>query len=145
MGRIPEEVIEDVLARTDIIEIVQQYVTLKRAGTNHKGLCPFHNEKTPSFNVHGGEGFYKCFGCGAGGNVFQFLMELEGWSFPETVRHLANRVGIEIPEETEEEAREARRRAEAQKLYRRVMELSCKYYENQLWGLNIKMIYYFIM
>jgi len=134
MGRIPEEVIEDVLARTDIIEIVQQYVTLKRAGTNHKGLCPFHNEKTPSFNVHGGEGFYKCFGCGAGGNVFQFLMELEGWSFPETVRHLANRVGIEIPEETEEEAREARRRAEAQKLYRRVMELSCKYYENQLWG-----------
>lgn len=134
MGRIPEEIIEDVLARTDIVQIVEQYVTLKKAGTNHKGLCPFHNEKTPSFNVHGGDGYYKCFGCGAGGSVFQFLMEIEGWNFPETVRYLANRVGVEIPEETEEEAREARKRSDAQKLYRRVMELSCTYYEKQLWS-----------
>ena len=98
MGLIPQSVIDDVLARTDIVQVVQQYVTLKKAGTNHKGLCPFHNEKTPSFNVSAQKGIYKCFGCGAGGNVFGFLMEIEGWNFPEAVRHLAERSGVEIPE-----------------------------------------------
>lgn len=134
MGRIPAEIVEDVLERTDILQIVQQYVTLKRAGTNHKGLCPFHSEKTPSFNVHAGKGIFKCFGCGAAGNVYRFLMDLEGWNFPETVRHLAGRVGIEIPEESEEEAQEARKKQEAQKLYRRIMGLARAFYEENLWG-----------
>lgn len=134
MGLIPQPVIDDVLARTDIVQVVQQYVTLKRAGTNHKGLCPFHNEKTPSFNVSTQKGIYKCFGCGAGGNVLSFLMEIEGWSFPEAVRQLAERNGIEIPEESDEEREEAQKRRDAKKAYLHVMELAQKYYEQNLWS-----------
>lgn len=134
MGLIPQSVIDEILARTDILQVVQQYVTLKRAGVNYKGLCPFHNEKTPSFNVHPGKGIYKCFGCGAGGNVIGFLMELEGWSFPEAVRHLAEREGVEIPEETDEEREEARQRRSAKKAYLRVMELAQNFYEDNLWS-----------
>jgi DNA primase len=134
MGLIPQSVIDEVLARTDILQVVQQYVTLKRAGVNYKGLCPFHNEKTPSFNVHPGKGIYKCFGCGAGGNVIGFLMEIEGWSFPESVRHLAEREGVEIPEESDEEREEARKRREAKKAYFRVMQLSQSFYEENLWS-----------
>lgn len=133
MGRIPEEIIEEVLTRTDILQLVGQYVSLKRAGTNHKGLCPFHEEKTPSFYVHPGKGIYKCFGCGAGGNAFRFLMELEGWSFPEAVRHLAKQTGVEIPEESEEEAEAARQRQQARDLYHRVMKLARSFYEQNLW------------
>jgi DNA primase len=134
MGLIPQETIDDVLARTDIVSVIGQYVTLKRAGTNHKGLCPFHEENTPSFHVHNARGIYKCFGCGAGGNVIQFLMNLEGWSFPETVRHLAGSVGVEIPEEDPEEAAEQRKRRQARELYRKVMNAARDYYEEQLWG-----------
>ncbi len=134
MALIPQETIDDVLARTDIVSVISQYVTLKRAGTNHKGLCPFHEENTPSFNVHNARGIYKCFGCGAGGNVLQFLMNLEGWSFPETVRHMAGRVGVEIPEEDPEEAAEQRKRRQARELYRNVMNTARDYYEEQLWG-----------
>ena len=134
MGLIPQSVIDDVLARTDILQVVQQYVTLKRAGANYKGLCPFHNEKTPSFNVHPAKGIYKCFGCGAGGNVVGFLMEIEGWNFPEAVRHLAERNGIEVPEETDEDQEETRKRREGKKAYLRVMELARQYYEDNLWS-----------
>ncbi len=138
MGRIPDEVIEEVLRRTDIVQTVQQYVTLKRAGANMKGLCPFHNEKTPSFNVHPTKGIYKCFGCGAGGNVIGFLMDIEGWNFPETVRHLAERNGIEIPEETSEESEEAQRRREGKKLYFQIMSLAQKFFEDNLWSADGK-------
>ncbi len=134
MGLTPQETIDEVRARTDIVSVIGQYVTLKRAGTNHKGLCPFHEENTPSFNVHNARGIYKCFGCGAGGNAIQFLMNLEGWSFPETVRHLAGRVGVEIPEEDPEEAAEQRKRRQARELYRKVMNTARDYYEEQLWG-----------
>ena len=134
MGLIPQSTIDDVLARTDILQVIQQYVSLKRAGTNHKGLCPFHNEKTPSFNVNGAKGFYKCFGCGAGGNVISFLMEIEGWSFPEALRHLAERNGIEIPEESDEDREEARKRRDGKKAYLRIMELARQYYEDNLWS-----------
>ena len=134
MGRIPQETIDDVLARSDILQVVGQYVSLKRAGTNHKGLCPFHDEKTPSFLVHPGKGIYKCFGCGAAGNVFRFLMELEGWSFPEAVRQLAGRVGVEIPAESEEDAAQERQRQQARDMYRRIMTVAREYYEQCLWG-----------
>ena len=134
MGLIPQSVIDDVLARTDIVQVVSQYVSLKKAGTNHKGLCPFHNEKTPSFNVSAQKGIYKCFGCGAGGNVFGFLMGIEGWSFPESVRHLAERCGVEIPEESDEEREEAKKRRDAKKAYLHVMDLARKFYEANLWG-----------
>lgn len=134
MGLIPQSVIDDVLARTDIVQVVSQYVSLKKAGTNHKGLCPFHNEKTPSFNVSAQKGIYKCFGCGAGGNVFGFLMGMEGWNFPESVRHLAERCGVEIPEENEEEREEANKRRDAKKAYLHVMDLAQKFYESNLWS-----------
>lgn len=134
MGRIPDTVIDEVLRRTDIVQVISSYVTLKKAGANYKGLCPFHNEKTPSFNVHPAKGIYKCFGCGAGGSALNFVMEMEGWSFPETVRHLAEKHGIEIPEEDDEEREDAQRKRDAKKLYFRVMELAREYFEDQLWS-----------
>lgn len=134
MGLIPESVIEDVLARCDILETVRQYVSMKRAGSQYKGLCPFHEENTPSFFVHPDKGFFKCFGCGKGGNVYQFLMAVEGWSFPETVRQLADRYGIEIPEQSDEEAEAARRRREGRKLYFEIMGAAREFYEQNLWG-----------
>ena len=134
MGLIPQSVIDEVVVRTDIVQVVGQYVSLKKAGANHKGLCPFHNEKTPSFNVNSAKGFYKCFGCDAKGGVVKFLMDMEGWNFPETVRHLAERAGIEIPEETDEEREEAIKRREAKKAYLSVMDLARRYYEAQLWS-----------
>lgn len=136
MGRIPQQVVEEILGRTNVLEIVQQYVALKRSGINYKGLCPFHQEKTPSFYVHPGKGIYKCFGCGEGGDSVNFLMSLEGWTFQEAVRSLAGRLGIEIPEESEEDAKVARQRQEAKRQYQQIMELARGYYEDQLWGVN---------
>lgn len=93
---IPQHIIDQVRDRSDVVEIVGQYVDLKRAGTGYKGLCPFHQERTPSFMVNPERQGYHCFGCGKGGNVFQFLMEMDGITFPEAVRELAERAGIEI-------------------------------------------------
>jgi DNA primase len=93
-GRIPEEIIQQVKDRVSIRDVVSDYVTLKRAGANYKGLCPFHKEKTPSFMVHDGKQIFRCFGCGEGGTVFNFLMKMEGLSYPEAVRKLAARAGI---------------------------------------------------
>lgn len=95
---IPEEVVQEVLLRADIVDIIGDYVQLKRTGANAKGLCPFHQEKTPSFTVSPSKGLFYCFGCHASGNVFRFLMQHENLSFPETVRLLADRYGIHIPE-----------------------------------------------
>ncbi len=134
MGLIPESVIEDVLARTDILDTARQYVSLKRAGQNYKGLCPFHDENTPSFFVHPDMGIYKCFGCGEGGNVYQFLMSMEGWSFPETVRHLADQCGVEIPDPDPEEEKARRKRREGKKLYYEIMEAAGDFYRDRLWG-----------
>ena len=96
---IPQDTIEEVKARTDIVDVVGDYVRLKKRGSNFVGLCPFHTEKTPSFNVNPARDIYKCFGCGVGGDVFNFLSEVEGLSFPESVRVLADRAGITIPDE----------------------------------------------
>lgn len=97
-GYIPEEVIERVRESSDIIQIVSQFVKLKRRGQNFIGLCPFHQEKTPSFTVSPSKQIFHCFGCGQGGNVFSFLMEHEKMTFPEAVRHLAQKSGITVPE-----------------------------------------------
>ncbi len=101
MSIITSDKIEEVRALTDIVDIVSDYVRLKKRGSNFVGLCPFHTEKTPSFNVNPALNIYKCFGCGVGGDVFSFVSEVEHLSFPETVRLLADRVGILIPEENE--------------------------------------------
>ncbi|MDH4337676.1 MAG: DNA primase [Candidatus Krumholzibacteria bacterium] len=102
---IPQNIIDQVRDRSDIVEIVGQYVDLKRAGTGYKGLCPFHQERTPSFNVNPERQGYHCFGCGRGGNVFQFLMEMDGVTFPEAVRELAERAGIEVETKPAEDER----------------------------------------
>ncbi|WP_221565632.1 DNA primase [Alkalihalobacillus sp. TS-13] len=97
-SRIPEETIEQIQKSNDILDVVGEYVQLKKQGRNYFGLCPFHNENTPSFSVSGDKQIFRCFGCGKGGNVFSFLMEVEGFTFIETVKNLADRVGIELPE-----------------------------------------------
>jgi len=101
--RIPEEVIDEVRRATDIVEVVGGVVKLRKRGKNFIGLCPFHQEKTPSFNVNSEMQIYKCFGCGKGGNVFHFLMETERLSFVEAVRHLAQKANILIPESQRDE------------------------------------------
>jgi DNA primase len=96
--RIPTGFADQVRHQLDIVRVVSDYVTLKRRGANYLALCPFHHEKTPSFNVHPGKQIFKCFGCGRGGDVFRFVMELEGCSWPEAVRLLAEKHGIPIPQ-----------------------------------------------
>jgi DNA primase len=96
---IPQETIERIRAQVDIVQIISEYLTLKKAGSAFRALCPFHQEKTPSFNVNPAKQMFHCFGCGVGGDVFGFLMRQEGFTFPEAIRFLAERVGIQIKEE----------------------------------------------
>ena len=95
---IPDSVIDEVRDHTDIVEVVSQFVTLKKVGKNFKGLCPFHSEKTPSFTVSPEKRIYHCFGCGAGGNVFKFVIETQNISFIDAVRQFADSAGISIPQ-----------------------------------------------
>ena len=109
----PDELIEEVRSRNDIVDVISGYVHLQKKGANYFGLCPFHNEKSPSFSVSRSKQMYYCFGCGAGGNVFTFLMEYENDTFPEAVKVLADRAGISLPEadESEEAKREQSKRS----------------------------------
>lgn len=108
----PDEVIEEVRGSNNIVDIIGGYVRLQKKGSSYFGLCPFHNEKSPSFSVSPNKQMYYCFGCGAGGNVFTFIMEYENQSFPEAVKILADRAGIALPEAelTEEQKRERNKR-----------------------------------
>ena len=112
--RYSDDIIEEVRQKNDIVDVVSQYVKLTRKGNSYFGLCPFHNEKTPSFSVTPGKQMYYCFGCGAGGNVFNFIMEYENYTFGEALKHLADRAGVELPQiEYSKEVREkAQERAE---------------------------------
>ncbi|MFW9770201.1 MAG: CHC2 zinc finger domain-containing protein, partial [Candidatus Thorarchaeota archaeon] len=96
-GRIPDNKIDEIRLAADIVDVISSYVSLKRRGRNYLALCPFHNEKTPSFSVSPEKQIFHCFGCGKGGNVFTFLMEHEKLSFVEAVRTLADRYGIVLP------------------------------------------------
>jgi DNA primase len=98
MARFADDKLEEVRTRADILEVIGTHVRLKRAGRNFVGLCPFHNEKTPSFSVNPERGFFHCFGCGAGGTVFNFVMRTEGLNFPEAVESLARRYGVTLPQ-----------------------------------------------
>lgn len=102
---IPEEVIENVRQENDIVDVVEEYVQLKKQGRNYFGLCPFHDEKSPSFSVTKDKQIFHCFGCGKGGNVITFLMEMESFSFMDTITHLAQRAGINLPEQKNETSR----------------------------------------
>lgn len=129
-GQISESKINEVREQTDIVELISQYVSLKHSGANHTGLCPFHSEKSPSFSVNSARQFFHCFGCGVGGDVFSFLMKTEGLAFPDAVRRLAERVGIDLEERSlspEEELRERQR----ERLYR-VNEVTAAYFHQLL-------------
>ncbi len=93
-----DSLMNEIRSRNNIVQVVGDYVSLKKAGGSYKGLCPFHGEKTPSFTVNESRQFFYCFGCQAGGDVISFVMEMHGYAFPEAVRHLADRVGVDIPE-----------------------------------------------
>ena len=96
----PEELVEEIRMKNDIVDVISGYVRLQRRGSNHMGLCPFHNEKSPSFSVSQSKQMYYCFGCGTGGNVFTFLMKYENATFQEAVQTLAERAGVNLPEVT---------------------------------------------
>ena len=94
----PDELVEEVRMKNDIVDVVSGYVKIQKKGSSYFGLCPFHNEKSPSFSVSPGKQMYYCFGCGAGGNVFSFVMQYENFTFPEAVKMLAERAGVNLPE-----------------------------------------------
>jgi len=130
MGRIAEEKIQEIRDRLDIVEVVSGYLPLKRSGANHQGLCPFHQEKTPSFNVNSARQIFHCFGCGAGGNVFSFVMRMEGLSFPDAVRLLGQKAGIEVEEEALSPSENRRR--EARERLVKINEAAGAFYHRQL-------------
>jgi DNA primase len=130
MALFPQQFIDDVRAAADIVTVVSDYVSLRKAGTAYKGLCPFHGEKTPSFSVNRDRGFFYCFGCGAGGDVFKFVELQEKIGFSDAVRQLAQRFGIPIPElEATDEGRESA--AEREGLLR-IHEIAAAYFREQL-------------
>ena len=126
----PEELVEEVRMKNDIVDVVAGYVRLQKKGANHWGCCPFHNEKTPSFSVNGAKQMYHCFGCGAGGNVFTFVMNYENYSFPEAIKLLADRAGVNLPELEYDEQMKARENKRARLL--EVNKEAAKYFYYQL-------------
>lgn len=121
-----EDFVEEVRQRNDIVDVISSYVNLKRTGSNYVGLCPFHNEKTGSFSVSPGKQVYYCFGCGAGGNVFTFLMEYENLTFVEALEQLAERAGMELPKKGDSAA--DRRRRDLRDTILEVNKLAANYY-----------------
>ncbi len=125
-----DEIIEEVRSRNDIVDVISSYVKLQKKGSSYFGLCPFHNEKSPSFSVSPGKQMYYCFGCGAGGNVFTFLMEYENYTFQEALKYLADRAGVELPEE--EYSGEARKRADLKAILLEINKEAARYFYAQL-------------
>jgi DNA primase len=127
---IPEEKVREVAERISIVDVVSDYVQLKRSGANYQGLCPFHGEKTPSFNVNPAREIFHCFGCGAGGNAFSFIMRIEGVSFPDAVKLMARKAGVEIEERqltpAEKQAQNDRQ------AFQRINELTAAFYRETL-------------
>ena len=126
----PEEVVEEVRSRNDIVDVVSSYVKLQRKGSSYFGLCPFHNEKSPSFSVSPGKQMYYCFGCGAGVNVLTFIMEYENFSFPEALKFLADRAGVKLPEQ--EYSAEAKKQQDLRTAILEVNKMAGKFYYYQL-------------
>ena len=130
MGLIPDDIIRELRERADIVSVIGRHVTLRKAGRNHKGLCPFHQEKSPSFNVNAEKGFFYCFGCQQKGDVFSFLMEYEGKSFFEAAEELAQLTGVDLPEPESGPPARAQRSERAQML--EVNELAAGYFRRAL-------------
>lgn len=133
----PQHFIDELQKRADIVRIVGDFVELKKKGANWMGCCPFHSEKTPSFSVSQNKGFYKCFGCGKGGNAFTFLMEVEGLNFPEAIEKVANLSGVPLPEPIDDKTYQKRKEKKEveKKLAEKVIELNriaLEFWENHL-------------
>lgn len=131
MGQIPQRFIDDLLARVDVVDVVGERVQLKKGGRDYMGLCPFHQEKTPSFTVSPGKQFYHCFGCGAHGSALNFLMEYDNLSFPEAVESLAARLGMSVPREGDDDPRAQVREKQRQEGVN-LMELSASFFRERL-------------
>ena len=131
MGLFPQHFLDDLRMQADIVRVVMDKVPLKRSGSSYKGLCPFHGEKSPSFNVNPSRGIFHCFGCGVGGDVFKFVELYEKVSFPEAVRLLAARVGVSVPET--DEGRDPAADAEREALLK-IHEVAAAYFQEQLAG-----------
>ena len=134
MSLIPQEFIQELLGRTDIVEVVGRSVQLKKAGTNHKGLCPFHSEKSPSFTVSSSKQFYHCFGCGAHGTAIGFLMDHLGLTFPDAVRELASQAGMTLPVVAldPQQAQQDREQRSLKQSLQAVLEQANRFYRVQL-------------
>jgi DNA primase len=135
----PQYFIDDLKDRTDLVRIIEPYAQLKKKGANWMACCPFHQEKTPSFSVNPAKGFYKCFGCGKGGNAYTFLMDIEGLNFPEAIKRVAEITGVPLPEPENDEqyARGRQRREEKKKLADQIIELNqmaLEFWEAELQG-----------
>ncbi|WP_404375549.1 DNA primase [Vreelandella aquamarina] len=130
-GQIPQRFIDDLLGRVDVVEVVGERVQLKKAGRNFSGLCPFHQEKTPSFTVSADKQFYHCFGCGAHGNALRFLMEYDKLPFPEAVEQLAGRLGLDVPREGADDPR-AQQREKKRKEGVNLLEVAASFYRERL-------------
>ena len=129
--------IDDLKNRADLVRIIEQYAPLKKKGANWMGCCPFHQEKTPSFSVNPSKGFYKCFGCAKGGNVYTFLMEIEGLNFPEAIKRVAEISGVTLPEPVDDKKFEqVKKKKDAEKkIADAVIELNqyaLEFWENHL-------------
>ena len=125
-----DEIIEEVRSRNDIVDVISSYVKLQKKGSSYFGLCPFHNEKSPSFSVSRGKQMYYCFGCGAGGNVFTFLMEYENYTFQEALKYLADRAGVELPEP--EYSAQAKERSDQKAILLEINKIAAQYFYVQL-------------
>lgn len=126
----PEEVIEEVRMRSDIVDVISGYVKLQKKGSNLFGLCPFHHEKSPSFSVSPSKQMYHCFGCGVSGNVITFVMEYENYSFREAVEMLADRSGVKLPKM--EYSKEAKAKADRKAALLEINKLAANYFYYQL-------------
>src|SRR5437868_5457688 len=131
MPLFPQQFIDDLRLQANILTVVQEYVPLRKAGTSYKGNCPFHSEKTPSFHVHPDKGFFHCFGCGAGGDVFKFLELHEKVGFQDAVRMLAQKFGVAIPEATDGNVDDARRDSALRESLLKVHEAASAYFREQ--------------
>lgn len=140
--RYSDDIIEEVRSKNDIVDVVSQYVKLNKRGSTYFGLCPFHNEKTPSFSVTPSRQMYYCFGCGAGGNVFNFVMEYENFTFGEALRALADRAGVELPRM--EYSSQAREKAQKKSTLLEINKLAASYFYYQLRGENGKKAYEYL-
>lgn len=126
----PEELVEEIRSKNEIVNVIGAYIRLQKKGSNQMGLCPFHNEKSPSFSVSESKQMYHCFGCGVGGNVFTFIMEYENYSFVEALKYLAERVGVKLPEQ--EYSEEAKRQADIKGKMFEINKEAAKYFFYQL-------------